>query len=108
MGLISGTVGLPLLPVRGVIALARTVQRQAGQEHGSAASLRRRLEAVEQAHADSGDPDGGDPDTARLQAQQIEQILGEVVPPAPVLPAAGSDAGPPPGARRTRPRRRGR
>ncbi len=103
MGLISGTVGLPLLPVRGVIALARTVQRQAQQEHGSAASLRRRLETVEQAHADSGDPD-----SARLQARQIEQILGEVVPPAPVLPAADADAGPPPGARRTRPRRRGR
>jgi len=94
MGLVSWTVGLPLLPVRGVLALGRTIEQQVEQERGSTASVRRRLEAVEQTHA--GD---GDPRSARREAEQVEQILGELLPPAPVVspePAAAhptDDAG---------------
>ncbi|MBR7830269.1 hypothetical protein KDK95_28460 [Actinospica sp. MGRD01-02] len=48
MGLLSWTVGLPLQPVRGVVALARVIQRQAEQEAYSAQSVRRQLEALDE------------------------------------------------------------
>jgi hypothetical protein len=87
MVLISATVGLPLLPVRGVLALARTIQQQAEQERSSPAALRRRLEAVEQAHADDADPE-----SARHEAEQVEQVLGGVISPTTIMPDTDTDA----------------
>lgn len=80
MGLVSWTVGLPLLPVRGVISLGRVIEQQVEREHGSTASVRRRLEALEQER--SADPDRR---SERRRGEEVEQILGEVVSPAPVL-----------------------
>ena len=51
MGLLSWTVGLPLAPVRGVIALGKVIQQQADSELTEPASVRRRLEAVEEERA---------------------------------------------------------
>lgn len=80
--LISGTLGLPLLPVRGVLALARTIQQQAEQELTSPAAVRRRLEAVER---ESGDDSG--PLAEQRKSEEMERVLGAIVKPAPVIPA---------------------
>jgi len=74
MGLVSWTVGLPLLPVRGVLALGRIIEQQAEQERGSTASVRRRLEAVRREHAGATDPR-----SAQGEAEQVERIVGELV-----------------------------
>jgi len=88
--LISGTLGLPLLPLRGVLALARTIQQQAEQELTSPAALRRRLEAVEREYGDDGDPLA-----EQRKSEEMERALGAVVTPAPVIPADdGADGAP--------------
>lgn len=51
MGLLSWTVGLPLAPVRGVVAIGKVVQRQVDAELTDPASIRRRLEALEEERA---------------------------------------------------------
>jgi hypothetical protein len=80
MGLVSWTVGLPLLPVRGVLAIGGLIEEQAERERASTATARRRLEAVEREYAG-----GSDPRSARDQAEQVEQIVGELVRPTPVV-----------------------
>lgn len=47
MGLITGIVGLPLLPVRATVALAEQIQRQAEEEFYDPALIRAELEEVE-------------------------------------------------------------
>jgi len=47
MGLFSWTVGLPLAPVRGLVAVGKVVQRQVDAELTEPASIRRRLEELE-------------------------------------------------------------
>ncbi len=49
MGLLSWTVGLPLVPVRGLVAVGRVIQRQVDTELRDPAAVRRRLEAVDEA-----------------------------------------------------------
>ena len=49
MGLFSAIVLAPLAPVRGVIALAEVIQRQAEQELHNPATTRRQLEELEEA-----------------------------------------------------------
>ncbi|MEV6898875.1 gas vesicle protein GvpG [Amycolatopsis sp. NPDC051372] len=51
MGLLSGIFGLPLAPVRGVLALGELIRRRVDEELHDPASVRRELEAVEQARA---------------------------------------------------------
>jgi len=85
--LISGTVGLPLLPMRGLLALARTIQQQAEQELTSPAALRRQLDAVARAYGDESDPRA-----ARRKAEEMENALGAIVKPAPVVPVSGTDS----------------
>ncbi|PXY19059.1 gas vesicle protein GvpG [Prauserella muralis] len=51
MGLLSLVFGLPLAPVRGVIALAEVIQERVDSELHDASSVRRDLEAAEQARA---------------------------------------------------------
>jgi cytochrome c-type biogenesis protein CcmH/NrfG len=48
VGLISNILLLPLAPVRGVVALAEVIQRQAEQELHSPAATRRQLEELEE------------------------------------------------------------
>jgi hypothetical protein len=49
MGIISGIIGLPLAPVRGVIALGQVIGRQAEQQLNDPATTRRQLEELEEA-----------------------------------------------------------
>jgi hypothetical protein len=74
MGLLSWTVGLPLAPVRGVIALGEIIQRQVETETTDPAAVRRRLEALDEQRA-RGEID------EREAARQQEAILGAMVRP---------------------------
>jgi chorismate mutase len=47
MGLISGLVTLPLAPVRGVVAVAEQIRRQAEQEFFDPVRIREQLAAVQ-------------------------------------------------------------
>ncbi|AEF39035.1 gas vesicle protein GvpG [Hoyosella subflava] len=46
MGLITGILGLPLLPVRGVVAVAEVIRDQVDQEMHSPGAVRRDLETL--------------------------------------------------------------
>ena len=47
MGLISGILGLPIAPLRGVVAAAEQVRRQAEEEFYDPVAIRQQLEEVE-------------------------------------------------------------
>jgi len=49
MGILSAIVGLPLAPVRGVVALGEVIARQVDQELHNPATTRRQLEELEEA-----------------------------------------------------------
>jgi len=49
MGIFSGIIGLPLAPVRGVMALSEMIARQVEQERNNPATTRRQLEELEEA-----------------------------------------------------------
>jgi hypothetical protein len=52
MDLVSMTIGLPLAPVRGLLALARVLQEEAETQLYDPTSARRELEELETAEAD--------------------------------------------------------
>lgn len=52
MGLLTGLLGLPLAPVRGTIAVAEQVLRQAEEEYYDPARVRAELEEVARARED--------------------------------------------------------
>ena len=47
MGLISGILGLPVAPLRGVVAAAEQIRRQAEEEFYDPVTIRQQLENVE-------------------------------------------------------------
>jgi hypothetical protein len=49
MGIVSGLLGLPLAPVRGVVWLARQIQEQAEEQYYDPARIRAQLEQVDEA-----------------------------------------------------------
>ncbi len=49
MGLLTGLLGLPLAPVRGVVWLAGRIQEQAEEQYYDPARIRAELEAVDEA-----------------------------------------------------------
>ncbi|HVV12797.1 gas vesicle protein GvpG [Amycolatopsis sp.] len=51
MGLLSNVFGLPLAPVRGVLALGELIRRRVDEEMANPASVRRELEAAGEARA---------------------------------------------------------
>ena len=57
MDLVSLTVGLPFAPVRGLLAVARTLQEEAEREMYDPESARRELEEIEAARAEGTVPD---------------------------------------------------
>lgn len=71
MGLLSGFLGLPLAPVRGVIKLGELVRRQVEEELYHPASARRELEEVARRRAD-----GELSEEEEKQAQQ--RVLGRM------------------------------
>lgn len=50
MGLFTGLLTLPLAPVRGVVALARTLEREAHRQWSDPASIGEQLTAVQDAY----------------------------------------------------------
>jgi hypothetical protein len=52
MDLVSLTLGLPLAPLRGLLALARVLQEQAEQELYNPSQVRRELEDIEAAQSE--------------------------------------------------------
>ena len=51
MGLISGILGLPLAPLKGVVAAAEQVRRRAEEEFYDPATIRRQIEQVDRMRA---------------------------------------------------------
>jgi chorismate mutase len=49
VGLVTGLLGLPLAPVRGVVWLAGRIQEQAEEQYYDPARIRAELEAVDEA-----------------------------------------------------------
>lgn len=47
MGLITGLLGLPLAPVKGVVAAAEQIRRQAEEQYYDPANIRAQLDEVE-------------------------------------------------------------
>jgi hypothetical protein len=76
MGLLSWTIGLPLQPVRGVVALGRVIQRQVELEQHSAQSVRRRLEELEQ--------ESGQVSEEQRQRELREIVSSRISPKAPL------------------------
>ncbi|MFC7645217.1 gas vesicle protein GvpG [Streptosporangium lutulentum] len=66
------TIGLPFMPIRGLIRLAELIQEQVELETRSPAAVRRHLDAVEEARA-SGEISDEEAE------QQVEQILGQMI-----------------------------
>jgi chorismate mutase len=54
MGLLSGILGLPLAPLRGTVAVAEQIRRQAEEEFYDPAVIRAQLEEVDRRRARGG------------------------------------------------------
>ncbi|MBK1788272.1 gas vesicle protein GvpG [Prauserella cavernicola] len=74
MGLLSFITGLPLAPVRGVISLGKVVQEQVESELYDPASVRRELEAAEEARA-AGEITAEE--EARIQQAALDRMTGD-------------------------------
>ena len=74
MGLVGFIVGLPLAPVRGVLALGRLIQERVEYELHDPASLRRALEEAEEAR-EAGEI------TADEEAETQRRVLDQAVRP---------------------------
>jgi hypothetical protein len=74
MGLVGLIVGLPLAPVRGVIALGRLIQERVEHELRDPSSIRRSLEQAEESRA-AGEISGEE------EAEIQEHVVGRVVRP---------------------------
>ncbi|MEU6645330.1 gas vesicle protein GvpG [Saccharomonospora sp. NPDC046836] len=72
MGLFSIVTGLPLAPVRGVLALGRVIQRQVETELHDPSSVRRDLEAAEKARA-AGEIDAEQ--EQHVQQEALERLV---------------------------------
>lgn len=72
MGLISGILGLPLAPLRGVVAAAEQIQQQAEDEFYDPANIRAQLEDV-QRRREAGElaPDDAD----AWEDELVERLL---------------------------------
>ena len=79
MGIFSGIIGLPLAPVRGVMALSEMIARQVEQERNNPATTRRQLEELEEAR-ERGEI------SAEEESEAQEEILQTRLRPASVEP----------------------
>ena len=72
MGLLTGLLGLPVAPLRGVVAVAEQIQRQAEDAYYDPAAIRAELEEVERLR------EAGEVSDAEAQAwedQLIERLM---------------------------------
>ena len=72
MGLITGLLGLPLAPVRGVVAAAEQIRQQAEEEFYDPVKIRKELEQVEQLRA-SGEID--EEEATAWEDQLVERLM---------------------------------
>ena len=84
MGLLSGIAGLPLAPLRGVLALGELIRRRVEEELVAPASVRRDLEAAEDARA-AGEISGEE------EAETQDEVLARLTSPPP--PSAEREGG---------------
>lgn len=68
MGLVTGLLGLPLLPVRGVMWLAEQVLEQAEEQYYDPARIRAQLEQVDEARR-----------TGELSEEECAEIENELL-----------------------------
>lgn len=71
VGLVTAILGLPLAPVRGVVSLAEVIREQVDRELYDPASVRRELEAAEEAR-EQGEI------TAEEEAEIQQRALGRL------------------------------
>lgn len=72
MGLITGLLGLPLAPLRGVVAAAEQIRQQAEEEFYDPVKIRKELEQVEQLRA-SGEID--EEEATAWEDQLVERLM---------------------------------
>ena len=72
MGLISGILTLPIAPLRGVVAAAEQVRRQAEKEFYDPAAIRRELEEVDRLRAEGQITDD---EATDWEDQLVERLL---------------------------------
>ncbi|WP_028936464.1 gas vesicle protein GvpG [Pseudonocardia spinosispora] len=72
MGLLSGLLGLPLAPVRGVVWLAEQIRDQAEEQYYDPARIRAELELVDQARRDGELPEE---DCAALENELLQRLM---------------------------------
>ena len=72
MGLISGILGLPIAPLRGTIAIAEQVLRQAEETYYDPAVIRQQLDEIEQLRA------AGALDEDEAAAQE-DELIGRMI-----------------------------
>ena len=72
MGLVSAIFGLPLMPVKGVMSLAELIKQRVDEELTDPASVRRELEAAEEARA-AGEI------SAEEEAREQQEVLNRLV-----------------------------
>ncbi|HEY3008866.1 MAG TPA: gas vesicle protein GvpG [Micromonosporaceae bacterium] len=73
MDLLSLTVGLPLAPLRGVLAVAQLLQNEAESELYDPSRVRRELEEVEAAQANDQIPDDTAEERRRRSVSRLIQ-----------------------------------
>ena len=72
MGILTGILGLPFAPIRGTIAVAEQVKRQAEDTYYDPAIIRRQLETVEELHQDGSLSDA---EAAWWESKLLERLV---------------------------------
>ncbi|WP_422935503.1 gas vesicle protein GvpG [Sinomonas sp. P47F7] len=72
MGLLSGILGLPLAPAKGVVWVAERLGEEAERRYYDPAAIRRQLEEVAQAR---GRGEVSDEDAAALERELVARLL---------------------------------
>lgn len=72
MGLITGILGLPLAPLRGTVAVAEQIRRQAEEEFYDPARIRRELEEVDRMRAEG---ELTDDEATTIEDELVDRLL---------------------------------
>jgi hypothetical protein len=72
MGLLTGLLGLPLAPVRGVVWLAEQIRQQAEDQYYDPARIRAQLERIDQARRSGELPEE---ECAELENELLQRLM---------------------------------
>jgi chorismate mutase len=72
MGLLTELLGLPLLPLRGVVAVAEQIRLQAEEEYYDPARIRAQLEQIERERTEGN---LSDDEAEELEEELIERLI---------------------------------